>query len=53
MAKQNENELRARLKMDSICRREGCMHQAHHRTIRHLQDIIAKLEEKIRVYEKS
>lgn len=53
MATQNENELRVRLKMDPVCRMEGCMHQAHHRTIRQLQGIIARLEEKIRVHEKS
>lgn len=40
-------------KVDPVCRMHGCMQQRHLRSIRQLQDVIAKLEEKLRAYEQS
>ena len=40
-------------KIDPVCRMRGCMQQQHFRSIRQLQQVIAKLEEKLRAYEQS
>lgn len=39
--------------VDPVCRMHGCMQRQHFKTIRELQAIIGKLEEKLSAYEQS
>jgi hypothetical protein len=50
------NEIKEQLEfnfknVDPVCRAHGCMQNQHFKTIRELQAIIGKLEEKLRAYE--
>jgi len=50
MAKQNKPEQLELFDVDPICQQQGCMHHRHFTSIRELQALNEKLEEKLRAY---